>query len=51
VILQGNEAYHNFKDTKTIRHLINLNKIEKLYSIVKSNNFYFAFNLEKVSVQ
>jgi len=27
-----------FEETKTIKLLINLNKIQKLYSIVKSNN-------------
>ena len=27
--------YHNFEDTKAIKLLINLNKIKKLYSIVK----------------
>jgi len=30
------------KDTKTIKLLINLNKIKKLYNIVKSNHFYFS---------
>jgi len=38
----GNYAYHNFEDTKTIKLLINLNKIQKLYNIVKSNTFYFS---------
>jgi len=28
-------AYNNFEDTKTIKLLINLNKIQKLYNIVK----------------
>ena len=34
--------YHNFEDIKIIKLLINLNKIQKLYNIVKSNNFYFS---------
>jgi len=38
----SNFAYHNFEDTKTTTFLINLNKIQKLYNIVKSNNFYFS---------
>ena len=33
---------HNFEDTKTIQLLMNLNKIQKLYDNVKSNNFYFS---------
>ena len=43
------DAYHNFEDTKTITFLINFNKIQKLYNIVKSNNFSHV-NLEKVPV-
>jgi len=39
VIFYGNDAYHNFEDTETIKLLVNLNKIQKLYNIVKSNNF------------
>jgi len=42
VILSENDAYHNFEDTKTMKLLINLNKIEKLYNIVKSNFFSFS---------
>jgi len=38
---------HNFEDTKTIKLLINLYKIQKLYGIVKSNNCYFLY-LEKM---
>ena len=33
---------HNFEDTKTIKLLINLNKIQKFYNTVKSNNAYFS---------
>jgi len=42
VILKGNYVYHNFEDTETIKLVINLNKIQKLYNIVKSNHFYFS---------
>ena len=42
VILQGNDAYHKFEDTKSSKLLINLNKIQKLYNNVKSNKFYFS---------
>jgi len=32
----------NSKMLKTIKLLINLNKIQNLYNIAKSNNFYFS---------
>jgi len=35
-------AYQNFENVKTIKLLINLNNIQKLYNIVKSNNLYFS---------
>ena len=39
MILWGtNGSYHNFEYTKTIKLLINLNTIQKLYYIGKSNN-------------
>ena len=41
VIVLENYTNHNFKDTKTVNILITLHKIQKLYNIIKSNNFYF----------
>ena len=37
MIFYGNDAYHNFEDVKTIKILINLNKIQKLCNIVKKS--------------
>ena len=40
-------GYHNFEDTKTIKLLINLNKIGKLYNIGKSNIFLFLISWKR----